>query len=402
MAAESHRSGPAWGLVAVLAVALWGVPTAAEGLPRDFDLSSVARGGFGGGETRADCGELTHHPVILVHGDGRGPEVWREGVDGGVAGALEAAGFGPCEIWALRMGEEGVPLRSLEELTDDFKVFVHAVIAYTGAPRVQVIADGAGAALVHASLRKYALHDLLHAAVYLDAPFGGLAACTDERCFAGEVLCCALRPGSGFLDRTLLPLETPHALSAAPDQGLSGHLRYLALGSTPAVDLADRSATHGAWMLDGAWNLESPQLTDQPIHRIPDLWPVVLRTLSDPAVACTPDRDHDGDGFCATDTGGNDCNDADPLIHPGAREVEADGVDQDCNRHDLDRRFVGWKCERPLGDTAEPPVPPKAPSTAPQSPPLTRGTNVTFLVALSALILLITAAYFRFRAPPRR
>ena len=38
--------------------------------------------------------------------------------------------------------------------------------------------------------------------------------------------------------------------------------------------------------------------------------------------------DDDGDGF--TEAGG-DCNDADAAVHPAAREVSGDGVDQDCN-----------------------------------------------------------------------
>ena len=39
--------------------------------------------------------------------------------------------------------------------------------------------------------------------------------------------------------------------------------------------------------------------------------------------------DRDGDGFAAV-LGGADCNDADPLIHPLAREIPGDGIDNDC------------------------------------------------------------------------
>jgi Putative metal-binding motif len=55
--------------------------------------------------------------------------------------------------------------------------------------------------------------------------------------------------------------------------------------------------------------------------------------------------DADGDGFFA----GQDCNDADPAIRPGAAEVRGNGVDENCDGRDADLLTIrsdvssGWK-----------------------------------------------------------
>lgn len=51
-----------------------------------------------------------------------------------------------------------------------------------------------------------------------------------------------------------------------------------------------------------------------------------------PPASCT---DADGDGYCSLATGGDDCNDNDASIHPGANDTHGkpghDGIDNDCN-----------------------------------------------------------------------
>ena len=42
-------------------------------------------------------------------------------------------------------------------------------------------------------------------------------------------------------------------------------------------------------------------------------------------------RDDDGDSYTSKASGGDDCNDADPAVHPGAIEVCTDGKDNDCD-----------------------------------------------------------------------
>jgi hypothetical protein len=400
--ADRRFAGGLLALVAGLALTSLPASSSTSQLPRDFDLSEVSWGGFGGGEDRQDCGTLSHYPVVLVHDDGDGPEGWRTGEDGGLVGALHRAGFDPCEVWALKVGSSGQPLRSLEELTDDVKFFIFSVLAYTRAPQVQLIAEGDGAALVHTTLDKYHLHHLVHAAVYVDGPFQGVPGCDDDRCFGGEVRCCQLQPGSAMLRRVLLPLETPSGLTSVPDGGREGHLRYLALGSTPAVPLDQRTPTSGGWMLDGAANLSSPGLVDRPLHRVEGLWPVVLQLLVDPALACDPQHDADRDGFCSLAHGGNDCDDGNARAYPGAQEIAGDGIDQDCNRHDLDRDVVGWKCERPLGGTGEAAAAEGPASEAALPPPPRTWQDRLMFAAMGLLLLPVAWLVWRISARRRR
>jgi len=54
-----------------------------------------------------------------------------------------------------------------------------------------------------------------------------------------------------------------------------------------------------------------------------------LGTITVPITA-TAAADQDQDGVDALEAGGEDCDDSDPEVFPGAREVWYDGVDQDC------------------------------------------------------------------------
>jgi len=76
----------------------------------------------------------------------------------------------------------------------------------------------------------------------------------------------------------------------------------------------------------------------------PSSWPTELRVR----LPITVLADYDQDGADHLDAGGDDCDDTDPTVHPGATEVWYDGIDQTCDGNDLDADADGtdhrWDC----------------------------------------------------------
>ena len=93
-------------------------------------------------------------------------------------------------------------------------------------------------------------------------------------------------------------------------------------GVYTASYLLNNSAATGTWQVDvkvdaGEGNRESATITFE---------------VSDDPGGCV---DADGDGYEDAACGGNDCDDSDPGVYPGAPEVCGDGIDQDCDGSDL-------------------------------------------------------------------
>ncbi len=73
-------------------------------------------------------------------------------------------------------------------------------------------------------------------------------------------------------------------------------------------------------------------------------------TAGDSTVA----NDGDGDGYASADFGGDDCDDSDPAIHPGADEVWYDGVDENCDgADDFDQDSDGHEAANYGGDDCD-------------------------------------------------
>ena len=398
IAPRTEQAGAAADLpVPILTVA------AEDRLPADFpfldegfaDGLAGALGGAGGPASRTAVDRLAHYPVIMIHGSGRDHADWTgsncgnapEGPAGGVLGRLEAAGFLPAELWRVRTTEPGVASRSLEALAPGLRAFILAVLRYTGAPKVQLLTHGEGGPLARFTVDRYNLAPFVHAEVHIAGPMHGTDLCSMEACLGGDPRCCGLTAGADLLKGLSLHDETPWNRAESETEAPCA-VKYMTVRN--GLPGGDRyfTADPASPALEGAENLTFPGLDHDGLRCADAVLHRVIPFLSDPATRCEAHHDRDGDGFCAEEKGGADCDDENSTIYPGAPETAWDGIDQDCNRMD----FVGGKGALTLGEFEVPVSEPTAddadlePAMAFSPLPIIAATAFVFLPVVLALV----------------
>jgi len=300
---------------------------------------------------------LRHLPVIMIADAGRVHDDWLGANCGLASGSVYRAflghGFEPFELWMLDLVEnEGERLTSLELRTDNLKEMIFAVLRYTGANQVNLLAHGAGAVVAQATLVKYNLFYAVHSVAYVAGPFHGTPLCSLEACLDGEPMCCALTPGSDFLQDMIIPDETPDDPLSTAGQG-RWTTRYLTVRNGRRFGDVWFQRNPESPRLLGADNLSFPELDHDGLRCDPEVLAAVIPFLTVAGDPYDPAYDRDRDQFQGTSWGGPDCDDDDPALFPGAVETCDDGIDQDCNDVDLscapgkDRDTAAWARPQP-------------------------------------------------------
>lgn len=138
-------------------------------------------------------GPMERTPVILLHGNNDTPFPTAcnpfYGDVQALADALLARGYAASELWGL--GYQGEQCDILVDPTirssaahataanvPDLRRFVHAVLAYTGARRVDIVGHSLGGSLAREWMRQDHAHHLVRRLVTIDSPHHGIINCS--------------------------------------------------------------------------------------------------------------------------------------------------------------------------------------------------------------------------------
>jgi formylglycine-generating enzyme required for sulfatase activity len=246
------------------------------------------------------------YPVIIISADAHKEKYMYK--------KLRSAGFPPEKLWWYQYKDNAGEMRNMEELTDGIKQLIYLILKDTKSSKVQILAYAEGAVLAQAAIKKYNLYNLIHACAYIAGPFHGNPEYTYLKALKGFPVSSNLAPDSDFLKDMNIPDETPYNILENEAVG-NFSVKYL-------VIYDDYSSP-----LTGAINHKLNQPEESSKLYIP--------FLSDENIKYDALYDNDKDGFMDQAHGGTDCDDNNPLIFPGAKEIPGDNIDQDCNGMDL-------------------------------------------------------------------
>lgn len=179
---------------------------ASRNFPPDFPLLldhewDYPLGGWGG--IRKGY-HVIHNPVIFVHGNARDASDWDE-PGKSVKGKFLQAGYSLQELWAISYNGASQKGKLFPCRTDnttnmvDIYDFIHAVIEYTGADKVDIVAHSLGVTIVRRMMFEDTnLYRVIDNFVAIAGPNHGTGACRWlEGVFVG---CDEVHPGSLWLE----------------------------------------------------------------------------------------------------------------------------------------------------------------------------------------------------------
>jgi pimeloyl-ACP methyl ester carboxylesterase len=233
--------------VVIAATALVGVTTSSAGVgtsfpagfavPVDASLGSPVLG-FGA------AGPIARTPVILLHGNNDTPYPTGCNPYGDVAQLasylLTTRGYAPSEVWALGYQGDQCDLladqsrRSAEPHTavanvPDLRAFVHAVLDYTGAKRVDIVSHSLGGVLARAWMRDDHAGHLVRRLVTIDSPHHGIVNCSPNPLNYWQIPALGGFTPDSAICRELGAADTPFLSWLNHGTETLGPTRYLAI-----------------------------------------------------------------------------------------------------------------------------------------------------------------------------